>query len=98
MKELEWFRGIFSYSSYNINLVRLKKETQKLNWGSFGYFDNHYYQMIDNKLYFFTSRPKNGVEITYNQYENWMLGDPILNDILDDYPQVCIDHLNYEVY
>lgn len=73
MKNGDWFKGIFRNSSDNVNDPKISKIT-KLKWNAnFGFYDNYWYQLINNKLEHSFRQPTKGNEINYQMFEDWIL-------------------------
>ena len=76
MKELNWFKGKFRDYEDNPNNKAIELKMEEMGWNyRFGFFDDTYYYFEKGRLYFDSSKPKKGVEITYEQFENWILND-----------------------
>jgi hypothetical protein len=74
MKNGDYFKGKFLTSEDNPHYQEIKKLTQKRLGGTFGYYSDYWYVLINDKLHHYKDEPIGGVNlITYQDYEDWVL-------------------------
>lgn len=88
MKDGQYFKGIFGRIENSPNDKIIGKITQSKDWGRFGFYSGYYYWLNKGKLcYSEYSPPEDYTEITYQEFEDWILGEePITSEP------------NYEIY
>jgi hypothetical protein len=79
MKNGDYFKGIFRSASDNLNNELIKDKTSEKGWDNFGFYDDYWYYMENNDLYYSSNKPQTGNEITYQEFEDWILDKQPLN-------------------
>jgi hypothetical protein len=74
MKNGDYFEGIFYSAVDNPNDNKIELITKDKGWGEFGYYKHYWYYMENNKLHYSSYKPNKGNEITYQEFEDWILG------------------------
>lgn len=87
MKDGQCFRGIFELSVDNPNYSKISEITERKWKSTYGFYTEYWYYMDHGILEYSRRKPNNFEEITYNQFEDWILNGVEINN-----------EPNYEIY
>jgi hypothetical protein len=81
----DYFKGIFTSSRHNINDELINKKLKDKGWSEYGFYDDCWYYLKNNELFYSYYKPTSGNEITYGEFEDWILGKQPIEPIYEIY-------------